>query len=313
MKVESLPEARQLISKSENEALTGHGILLTENMILKVAAHFFRLAGAMIDKVRINQMRRNLRDDRLMWVKRRRRGSRMLALSANFFFRLASNPVSVLDKTKVWRQQEIANFHLLNGKEFLAFSGDEDSVWLECLPGSDLDTLNQEGRLEPGVFYAAGLEFRRVHGLFSPRFRGPWSHGDPNFGNVIFDESTQRVRLIDFETVHIETLSADVRHADDIAVFLLDLIGGVAEENLTAAATAFLEGYNRPDIWELAQSKLVIPNGFGRLWWGIRTEYVPVAILRRRLALLRRCSALKGAVSCLTGAAARELWSGVAE
>ena len=125
----------------------------------------------------------------------------------------------MVDRLTVWRQQEIANFHLLNGKEFLAFSGDEDSVWLECLPGSDLDTLNHEGRLEPGMFYAAGLEFRRVHGLFSPRFRGPWSHGDPNFGNVVFDEDTQRARLIDFETVHIETLSADVRHADDIASF----------------------------------------------------------------------------------------------
>src|SRR5580704_9087691 len=287
--------------------------VLTKNMALNIPAHFFRLAGTMIDRVQINQIRLKRRDGRLMWVKRRRRGSRALAVGANLFFRLAGNPVAVVEDSRIWPQQEVSSFRLLNGEEFLAFSGDDGSVWLERLPGTDLDTLNEEGRLDPGVFYAAGLEFRRVHGLFSPRFRGPWSHGDPNFGNVIFDEGTQRVRLIDFETVHIETLSADVRHADDIAVFLLDLIGGVAEENLTAAATAFLEGYNRPAIWELAQSRLVIPNGFGRLWWGIRTEYVPVEILRRRLALLRRCSALKGAVSCLSGAAGREIWSGVAE
>jgi hypothetical protein len=43
-------------------------------------------------------------------------------------------------------------------------------VWLERLPGTDLETLNDEGALEEGALYAAGLEFRRVHGLFSPYF-----------------------------------------------------------------------------------------------------------------------------------------------
>ena len=243
----------------------------------------------MIDKIRINQMRLKRRDGRLMWVKRRRRGSRVLAHSANLFFRLAGNPVSVMKDSWVWRQQEVASFRLLNGEEFLAFSEDDGSVWLEHLPGSDLDTLNHAGRLEVGMFYAAGLEFNRVHGLFSPRFRGPWSHGDPNFGNVIVDERTQRVRLIDFETAHVEKLSPDERHADDVAVFLLDLLGGVAEESVPAMAAAFLAGYNRPTILELAQSRLVIPAGFGRLWWGIRTRYAPLGVLRRRVALLRQC------------------------
>jgi hypothetical protein len=269
-------------------------------MTFTVAAHFFQFAGAMIDKVRINRMRRKLRDGRLMWVKHRRRGSRVLALGANLFFRLAGNPVFVVGDSRIWREQEVANFRLLNGEEFLAFAGDDDSVWLERLPGSDLDTLNREGRLEPWMFYAAGLEFRRVHGLFSTRFQGPWSHGDPNCGNVIIDRRTQRARLIDFETVHVETLPADDRHAEDIAVFLLDLLGGVAEERLTTMASAFLEGYNRPVICELAQSRLVIPIGFGRLWWGIRTEYAPLGVLRRRLALLRHCLAPKETASCIS-------------
>jgi hypothetical protein len=260
-----------------------------KNMSLNLPAHFFRFAGAMIDKVQINQMRLTRRDGRLMWVKRRRRGSRALVLGANLFFRTAGNPVSVVEDSRVWRQQEVASFRLLNGEEFLAFSADDGSVWLERLPGSDLDTLNEEGKLQVGMFYAAGLEFRRVHGLYSPRFHGPWSHGDPNFGNVIVDERGQRVRLIDFETAHVETLSPDDRHADDVAVFLLDLLGGVAEENLPAMAAAFLAGYNRPAIWTLAQRRLVVPTGFGRLWWGIRTEYAPLGILRRRLALLRQC------------------------
>jgi hypothetical protein len=45
------------------------------------------------------------------------------------------------------------------------------------------------------------------------------------------------------------------------------MLGGVTEESLPVMAAAFLTGYNRPAIWELAQSRLVIPTGFGRLWW----------------------------------------------
>ena len=258
-------------------------------MALKLLARLFRFAGSMIDKVHINDIRLTCRDGKLMWVKRRRRGSKVLALGANLFFRLAENPVAVMEDPQVWRHQEIANFRLLNGDDFLAFSGEDGSVWIERLPGSDFDTLNEKGKLEAEMFYNAGLEFQRVHGLYSPRFRGPWSHGDPNFGNVIVDERSRRVRLIDFETVHVKTLSPDDRHADDIAVFLLDVVGGINEDALPVMAAAFLAGYNRPAIWELAQGRLVIPSGFGRLWWGIRTQYAPPGVLRRRLALLREC------------------------
>src|ERR1700681_4410014 len=107
--------------------------VLTKNMALNIPAHFFRLAGTMIDRVRINQMRLKRRDGRLMWVKRRRRGSWVLAHGANLFFRLAGNPVSVMKDSRVWRQQEVASFRLLNGEEFLAFSEDNGSVWLERL------------------------------------------------------------------------------------------------------------------------------------------------------------------------------------
>jgi hypothetical protein len=257
-------------------------------MALNLIARTFRFSGAMIDKVRINKIRLKSRGGKLMWVKRRRRGSRVLALGANLFFRLAGNPISVAENARRWREQEVASFRLLNGDEFSAFSGRDGYVWLERLPGTDLETLCEESRLEEGALYAAGLEFRRVHGLFSPYFRGPWSHGDPNLGNVIFDESTQRARLIDFETVHASTSSPNDRHAEDITVFLLDLLGSVSEEKLPAMAAAFLAGYNRPVIWALAKSRLVIPTGFGRLWWGIRTEYAPIESLRRRLALLRQ-------------------------
>ena len=242
----------------------------------------------MIDKVHINQVHLEQREDRWMWTKRRRRGSRVLARGANCFFRLAGNPVFVVEDPWDWQQHELASFRLLHGEGFLGFCGEGGSVWLERLPGLDLDTLNYQGRLTRWMFYAAGREFRRVHGLYSPRFQGPWSHGDPNFGNVIVDERNQRARLIDFETVHVKTLPPNERHADDVAVFLLDLVGGVAEEKLLEMATAFLAGYDRPTIEQLAVGRLALPSGWGRLWWGIRTEYAPAGVLRRRVALLRQ-------------------------
>ena len=54
-------------------------------MALNLVARTFRFAGVMIDKVRINEIRLKSRDGKLMWVKRRRPGSRVLALGANCF------------------------------------------------------------------------------------------------------------------------------------------------------------------------------------------------------------------------------------
>src|ERR1700729_2536616 len=99
-------------------------------MGLNLVARTFRFAGVMIDKVRINEIRLKRRDGKLMWVKRRRRGSRVLALGANLFFRLAGNPISVAENAWAWREQEVASFRLLNGEDFLAFSGGDGCVWL---------------------------------------------------------------------------------------------------------------------------------------------------------------------------------------
>ena len=41
---------------------------------------------------------------------------------------------------------------------------------------------------------------------------------------VIYNQKTGRARLIDFELVHDRSLSAKSRHADDLLVFLLDIL-----------------------------------------------------------------------------------------
>jgi hypothetical protein len=103
-------------------------------MAFKLAAHFFRFGGAMIDKVHINQIRLKRRGGRFMWVKRRRRGNRVLAFGAKLFFRLAGNQVPVVGDSRVWRQQEVTSFRLLNLENFFAFSGNEVPCGLSAYP-----------------------------------------------------------------------------------------------------------------------------------------------------------------------------------
>ena len=106
-------------------------------------------------------------------------------------------------------------------------------------------------------------------------------------GNFIFDPADGRARLIDFEVMHHASLSADERHADDLVVFLQDLMGRTTSDRWLENARAFLEGYGRPEIVALLARKFVVPHGLARLWWSVRTTYLSRAELTRRIGELR--------------------------
>jgi hypothetical protein len=134
---------------------------------------------------------------------------------------------------------------------------------------------------------AAGAELRRAHSLACEAFRSAWSHGDPHLGNFIFDPAENRARLVDFEVRHSFSLPADVRHADDLLVLLQDLVGRIAAETWLPFATTFLHAYARPEITALLRPRLALPGGFARIWWAVRTTYMPTRELHRRLLELR--------------------------
>ena len=75
---------------------------------------------------------------------------------------------------------------------------------------------------------AAGSEYRRAHQFRSDELAGPWSHGDASMTNVTYDTKTNRARLIDFEIIHEKSLPVAARKADDLLVFLLDLVSNVS-------------------------------------------------------------------------------------
>src|SRR5256885_14341684 len=133
-------------------------------------------------------------------------------------------------------------------KRYAAFAVGQDKILEEKLPGEDMFSLMIHGRLTRRMIRAAAREFRRAHQLDSDYFGGPWSHGDATMANVIYEDATDKARLIDFETVHDKSLPAPARHADDLFVFLLDLIAMSSRRRWRPLALEFVRAYGDPVV-----------------------------------------------------------------
>ena len=249
-------------------------------------SRLFTTAGAIVDRIKINALTRETRDGRTLWIKRRRAAAGPVMALANRFFALVGNPIRTL-RDAAWQQWEVVCFEQLHGEEFRAFPCGSHSVAADELPGLSLSHHLGAGTLTPEMLAAAGRELRRAHEWRCGEFGGAWSHGDPHTGNFVFDAGGGRARLIDFEVMHHATLSADERHADDLVVFLQDLIGRIDGALWLPSARSFLEGYERAEIIALLARRFVAPRGLARLWWSVRTTWLSRAELARRIAELR--------------------------
>ncbi len=214
--------------------------------------------------------------------------------AANTFFRIAGNPVVVHAQTGGWQRCEVSCFSLLHGAEgFDVFAEAPATVWAEQLPGVPLDHHAFGCTLRPEMVVAAGRELKRAHALRDPVTGKRWSHGDPHLGNFIYDGKSGRARLIDFEVHHRNGMSEAERHADDLLVVLLDLLGhgeeiGWVEATRSLLATYWGEGgAAAQEIRELLRERIRKPEGLSRLWWGIRTGYLGRRELHQRIAILR--------------------------
>jgi hypothetical protein len=134
---------------------------------------------------------------------------------------------------------------------------------------------------------AAGKEFRRAHQFWSDGFRAPWSHGDAGMNNVIYNEKTGRARFIDFEIVHDKSLPAKSRQADDLLVFLLDLIAVAPNPQWLALALSFLNAYGNAAVTSELKNQLSLPSGMSWIWWGVRTSFANPTKVKRRLEKVR--------------------------
>lgn len=247
-----------------------------------------RAAGALVDTIKINSLTRECRDGRHYWIKHRNKVARPVMTCANWFFRLAGNPVVTLTDPEVWRAWELECFLSLHGDRFRAFADGTSALAAEEVPGRNLSQHLNAGTLTLSMFAAAGRELSRAHAQSSAAYSdGLWSHGDPHAGNFVYEEAVDRARLIDFEVMHEPGLSAEERHADDLLVFLQDIAGRIPRDQWLPSAQAFLAGYARPEILTPLRRKLIVPGGLGRIWWAVRTTYMGTVELRQRIADLR--------------------------
>lgn len=244
-------------------------------------------AGTLVDRIKINSVSREIRDGRTWWVKRRRPAAGLIMSCANRFFRLVGNPIRALDDFAAWQRWEVECFLALHGDSFRAFADGPRAVAAEEVPGVNLSDHLTAGTLTAPMLAAAGCELRRAHERDCAAFAGPWSHGDPHVGNFVYEPGTARARLIDFEVQHHATLAADDRHADDLLVFLQDMLGRISRELWLPSAQRFLAAYDRPEIVARLRERLVPPRGLARVWWAVRTTYLASPELESRLAALR--------------------------
>jgi hypothetical protein len=240
-------------------------------------------ADRLVDSLKVNSVSEQMRRGRRLINKRRTVYSEPLAELANVYFRMAGIPIRFRAKTEDWRRWEVKSFNMLHGDRFHARASGANIVCADKLPGRSLGGHLKNGTLTRKMMEAAGHELRRAHRLWSDEFRGPWSHGDAGTNNVLYDGKSGRARLIDFEIVHQKSLPTKSRHADDLLVFLLDLLALAPNRQWLTLVLAFLNAYDNAPVIAHLKNQLAVATGMAWIWWGVRTSFADPAKVKRRL------------------------------
>ena len=263
------------------------GTSLAEHLIPLVPQALTNAAATFVDSLKISSTAEKSRRGRRVVIKRRNIYGEQLADLANLYFRMSGIPVRFWSKTEDWKRWEVKCFKMLNGDRFRASGSGTNTICVAKVPGESLWEHMNRGTLTRQMLEAAAREYCQAHQLWSDEFGGHWSHGDASMTNVIYNEKTGRARLIDFELVHERSLPAKSRHADDLLVFLLDILAIVPTRQWLPFALYFLNAYENARVLAALEDQLALPNGLAWIWWGVRTSFTNPAKVKRRLAKLR--------------------------
>jgi len=262
----------------------GNGLTLLQRFIPDGFSHG---ATSFVESLKINSVSEKRRRNRPVVTKRRNVYGGRAADLINFYLRLAGIPIRFLSDVRKWRRWEVSCFQMLNGDRFRASVTDPRTIALDKLPGQSLWDHMKAGTLNRRMLRAAAREFRHAHAQQPNGSKTLWSHADASMTNVIYNQKSGRARLIDFEIVHEESLPVLARHADDLRVFLLDMVGTVPASSWLPLAVSFLKAYGNREVVAELRKQLVIPGGLALIWWNVRTNFVKTAQVKRRLKELR--------------------------
>ena len=292
----------------DGAALVGNlvptGLITAATKIVEAPQGLANVATKLVEAIAINTISEKVRRNRVVVVKRRNLHAEQLADLTNLYFRVADIPIRFWSKVEEWQRWEVGCYEMLNGDHFRAYKSGTRCVIEEKLPGESLWEHLNCGTLTRKMLRAAATEFRRAHQFWCDEFRGRWSHGDGTSQNVIYNPESNRARLIDFEIIHEKSLSTAARQADDLLVFLLDMVGTVPNRQWLPFAMTFLETYGDAEVIGHLQKQLDLPGGLAWIWWGVRTNFTNPGKVKRRLASLSRAIAKSKfyAVGAMAGA-----------
>jgi len=273
------------------ENLVPTGLITAASKIVEAPLGLAEVATRLVEAIAINSISEKVRSGRTLVIKRRNIHSEQLADLTNLYFRVADIPIRFWSKVEEWQRWEVDCFQMLNGDKYRAYASGRRCVVAEKLPGESLWEHLNRGTVTRRMLRAAAAEFRRAHQFWSDEFRGRWSHGDGTSQNVLYDATDNRARLIDFEIVHDKELATPARQADDLLVFLLDMVGIVPSRCWIPFATTFLEAYGDAEVIAQLRKQLELPGGLAWIWWGVRTNFTSPAKVKRRLTNLSRAIA----------------------
>jgi hypothetical protein len=245
------------------------------------------LPARCIDAVRIHRVIFETRDGLEGVLKQRRPGMGAMIWCGNWFLRGSKSGIEMFSSVRDWQRNEARAFALCHPDCCVRPVG-RNALFFERLPGRSLRELARDSDLSELALDCAARELRRTHALIDPRTSALWSHGDPHLANFLFDVEGGRCWLIDFETAHLDSCSVVWRHADDLLVFCLELLGRGSATTAISQASAFVRSYDRAEITRQLLSRLDVPGGLGRVLWETRTEYLPGPELRVRVEALRK-------------------------
>jgi hypothetical protein len=273
------------------ENLVPTGLIAVASKLVEAPVGLADVATRLVEALAINSIEEKTRRGRRVIVKRRNLHSQQLADLTNLYFRMADIPIRFWSKVEEWQRWEAGCFEMLNGDRYRASASGKRCVIAEKLPGESVWVHLNRGTLTRQMLQAAAAEFRRAHQFWSDHFRGCWSHGDGTSQNVIYNPSSNRARLIDFEIVHEKSLSRAARQADDLLVFLLDMVGIVASRQWLPFSMTFLEAYGDGEVIAQLRKQLDLPGGLAWIWWGVRTNFTNPGKVKQRLESLSRALA----------------------
>lgn len=157
------------------------------------------------------EVRPEMRDGVAGWRKRRLKRVALLIPPGNLFMGVMSSGCRMLGSG--WAEHEVAVFR--RSHQNFAAPGilDRQTIWLPQLPGRELrQTPSNDAIL------AAFHELGRFHRLADRSI-----HGDPHAGNFLYDATSRRCRIIDFETTLPNRMEAPQGRARHFAILALDL------------------------------------------------------------------------------------------